>query len=260
MSEKQCNLGELSQFIINTRNTQGQDSPWSDENCPVLGPDQIGFCSHKRLEFLLHFCSRCFIRPFPVPLLKAILSFFRTSIILVISFPFPDVQSSFNCVSKCLYSVVITQPELADIIASFFCQSWPWRDSSRELLYLRQIECTFLIIPQDAQRKFFSLLFPRLRKSMVSTNRFVSLQSIQFIMCVIQNYLSVLSSAVGLIACDDDQMVTSLSEVLTSLQNHWCEKIREKANICLKTLLVRVELRSSSEEDEMRGRSEAFTS
>ena len=91
MSEKQCNLGELSQFIINTRNTQGQDSPWSDENCPVLGPDQIGFCSHKRLEFLLHFCSRCFIRPFPVPLLKAILSFFRTSIILVLSFPFPDV-------------------------------------------------------------------------------------------------------------------------------------------------------------------------
>ena len=55
-------------------------------------------------------------------------------------------------------------------------------------------------------------------------------------------------------------MVTSLSEVLTSLQNHWCDTIRENASICLKTLLVRDELRSSSEEDEMRGRSEAFTS
>lgn len=95
-----------------------------------------------------------------------------------------------------MYSIVITQPELAETIGGFFCQSWPWRDSSRELLYLRQIECTFLIIPQDYQRKFFFVLFPRLKKTMKSTNRFVSLQSIQFVMRLIQNYLSVLSTAV----------------------------------------------------------------
>ena len=36
-------------------------------------------------------------------------------------------------------------------------------------------------------------------------------------------------------------MVSSLSEVLTSLQSHWCDAIRENASICLKTLLLRVE-------------------
>lgn len=90
MSEEQCNLGELSQFIISTRNTQGLDSSsWSDENSPVFGPERIGFCCHKRLEFLLRFCSRYFIRPFPVPLLKSILGFFRTSMILVIALRSP---------------------------------------------------------------------------------------------------------------------------------------------------------------------------
>lgn len=90
MSEEQCNLGELSQFIISTRNTQGLDSSsWSDENSPVFGPEWIGFCCHKRLEFLLRFCSRYFIRPFPVPLLKSILGFFRTSMILVIALRSP---------------------------------------------------------------------------------------------------------------------------------------------------------------------------
>ena len=83
--EERCNVGELSQFIINTRNTQAQelDARWSDGNSPDFDSAGFGFCFHKHLEFLLSFCSRYFIRPFPVKLLKAILVLFRTSIILV---------------------------------------------------------------------------------------------------------------------------------------------------------------------------------
>ena len=72
--EQSCNVGELSQLIINTRN-QGEES--------TDARDKSVFAYHRQVGFLLDFCARYFIRPFPLVLLNAILSLFRTSIILV---------------------------------------------------------------------------------------------------------------------------------------------------------------------------------
>ena len=72
--EQSCNVGELSQLIINTRN-QGEES--------TDARDKSVFAYHRQIGFLLDFCARYFIRPFPLVLLNAILSLFRTSIILV---------------------------------------------------------------------------------------------------------------------------------------------------------------------------------
>lgn len=229
--EQSCNVGELSQLIINTRN-QGEES--------TDARDKSVFVYHRQIGFLLDFCARYFIRPFPPVLLNAILSLFRTSIIL----------SSFSTVSKCLYGVVLTQPELAETVARFFVKAWPWKDSSREVLFLRQVECTLFIIPQDAQRFFFSKLFPNIRAATVSPNRFVSLQTLQLLIRIIQGNMSILNS----------KMVQKLSEALTSLQTHWCDSVRQCGKTCLQNLLLKAELRESSSSDEFRGRSEAFTS
>ena len=72
--EQSCNVGELSQLIINTRN-QGEES--------TDARDKSVFVYHRQIGFLLDFCARYVIRPFPPVLLNAILSLFRTSIILV---------------------------------------------------------------------------------------------------------------------------------------------------------------------------------
>lgn len=76
--EQNCNVGELSQLVINTRNMQQHDVN-SDTRS-----DTGVFSYHKQLDFLLDFCARFFIRPFPTKLLNAILNLFRTSIILVV--------------------------------------------------------------------------------------------------------------------------------------------------------------------------------
>lgn len=75
-------------------------------------------------------------------------------------------------------------------------KAWPWKDSSREVLFLRQVECTLFIIPEDAQRFFFSKLFPNIRAATVSPNRFVSLQTLQLLIRIIQGNMSILSSKV----------------------------------------------------------------
>ena len=55
-------------------------------------------------------------------------------------------------------------------------------------------------------------------------------------------------------------MIQQLTEGLQLLQNHWCEVVRQTANSCMKSLLLKAELRSSSSSGEFRGRCEAFTS
>ena len=55
-------------------------------------------------------------------------------------------------------------------------------------------------------------------------------------------------------------MITQLSNTLSSLENHWCETIRQCASSCLKCMLLKAELRSSGEEDTLSNREEAFTS
>ena len=76
--EMQCNVGELSQMVINTRNMQ-QTEFVSDHRS-----DSSVFVYHRQLSYALDFCSRFFIRPFPISLLNSILSLFRSSIILVV--------------------------------------------------------------------------------------------------------------------------------------------------------------------------------
>ena len=100
-------------------------------------------------------------------------------------------------VSKCLYNVILTQPELANVAARFFVKAWPWKDSSREVLFLRQVECTFFIIPADYQRSFFSIVFPNAKAALTSPNRFVSLQSLQMLIRIIQSSMAILSSKVS---------------------------------------------------------------
>ena len=179
--EQSCRIGELSQLVILARSSPSSESASADR-----AGNRV-FAYHRQLDFFLEFCARNFIRPFPPRLFHSILRLFRTSIIL----------SSFNSVSKFLYTVVLTQPELAATVARFFVRSWPWTDSSREVLYLRQVECTFVIVPEEQQLKFFALLFSRIRAALQSTNRFVSLQCIQFLSRVEQNHLYILSNKVG---------------------------------------------------------------
>ena len=179
--ENSCRIGELSQLVINARNLQSQEHMSSEE-----ATGGHGFTCHHQLDFLLGFCARYFIRPFPSLLFHSVLRLFRTSIIL----------SSFNSVSKFLYSVVLTQPELAKPVAVFFVHSWPWMDSSREVLYLRQVECTFVVIPEEQQKLFFAKLFARIKMALQSPNRFVSLQCIQFVIRIVQNHLYILSNKV----------------------------------------------------------------
>lgn len=179
--EQSCRIGELSQLVILARSSPSSESASADRAGSRV------FAYHRQLDFFLEFCARNFIRPFPPRLFHSILRLFRTSIIL----------SSFNSVSKFLYTVVLTQPELAATVARFFVRSWPWTDSSREVLYLRQVECTFVIVPEEQQLKFFALLFSRIRAALQSPNRFVSLQCIQFLSRVEQNHLYILSNKVG---------------------------------------------------------------
>ena len=179
--EQSCRVGELSQLVILARS-----SPPSEAPSEAASADRAGthvFAYHRQLDFLLEFCARNFIRPFPARLFHSILRLFRTSIIL----------SSFNSVSKFLYTA-----ELASTVARFFVRSWPWTDSSREVLYLRQVECTFLVVPEAQQLRFFSTLFPRIRAALRSPNRFVSLQCIQFLSRVEQSHLYILSNKVGI--------------------------------------------------------------
>ena len=178
--EQSCRVGELSQLVILARSMSSREAA-SEE-----GAEGRVFAYHRQLDFLLEFCARYFIRPFPLRLFHSVLRLFRTSIIL----------SSFNSVSKFLYTVVLTQPELAGNVASFFVRSWPWTDSSREVLYLRQVECTFLVVPEAQQLLFFAKLFAHIRAALQSPNRFVSLQCIQFLGRVEQNHLYILSNKV----------------------------------------------------------------
>lgn len=55
-------------------------------------------------------------------------------------------------------------------------------------------------------------------------------------------------------------MIPILSDVLSSLQNHWCDTIRQCASSCLRSMLLKAELRSSGEEEALQNREEAFTS
>ncbi|KNB46268.1 hypothetical protein JH06_3990 [Blastocystis sp. subtype 4] len=226
--EQSCNVGELSQMVINTRNMQHDEMTDHNRSDPCV------FLYHRQMSYLF------FIRPFPIVLLNSILGLFRSSIIL----------SSFSMVSKCLYNVILTQPELANVAARFFVKAWPWKDSSREVLFLRQVECTLFIIPADYQRSFFSIVFPNAKAALTSPNRFVSLQSLQMLIRIIQSSMAILSS----------KMVQGISEALSNLQNHWCDSVRQYGNICLRNLLLKAELRDSSSSEEFRGRSEAFTS
>ena len=87
------------------------------------------------------------------------------------------------------------------------------------------------------------------------------LQSLQIVTRIIQSSMNILSSKVY--GCGSGyylKMVQGISEALTSLQNHWCESVRQYGSICLRNLLLKAELRDSSSSEEFRGRSEAFTS
>lgn len=77
--ERKCNAGEMSQLVISTRNLQSSDSSSSGD----IRINGLGFSYHHHLDFLLTFCSRYFIRPFPTPLFLAVLNLFRSSIVLV---------------------------------------------------------------------------------------------------------------------------------------------------------------------------------
>lgn len=74
--ERKCNAGEMSQLVISTRNIQTSDSG-------DVRLNGLGFSYHHHLDYLLNFCSRYFIRPFPTALFIAILNLFRSSIVLV---------------------------------------------------------------------------------------------------------------------------------------------------------------------------------
>ena len=80
--EKHCNAGKLSQLVINTRFSHGRNDV-GDKRPPSSNSESTLFVYHKQIDFLLEFCSRYFIRPFPTSLLNSILGLFRTSIILV---------------------------------------------------------------------------------------------------------------------------------------------------------------------------------
>ena len=75
--EQSCNVGELSQMVINTRNMQHDEMTDHNRSDPCV------FLYHRQMSYLLDFCSRFFIRPFPIVLLNSILGLFRSSIILV---------------------------------------------------------------------------------------------------------------------------------------------------------------------------------
>ena len=78
----------------------------------------------------------------------------------------------------------------------FFIHTWPFRDSSREVLYLRQVECIVQMVSLDQQQTILSMIFNILQKAIQSPNRFVSLQSIQFLMRIVQTNLSILDCKV----------------------------------------------------------------
>ena len=80
--EKHCNAGKLSQLIINTRFSHGK-SDAGNRRYSSSNSESALFVYHRQIDYLLEFCSRFFIRPFPASLLNAILGLFRTSIILV---------------------------------------------------------------------------------------------------------------------------------------------------------------------------------
>lgn len=193
--EQNCRVGELSQLIINTRHLQNNDMSTSSNEYRING---LGFAYHYHLDFLLSFCSRYFIRPFSKTLFLAILNFFRTTIVLVGLFmSLSYKQSTFNSISKCIYSIILTQPELAMDAIHFFIHTWPFHDSSREVLYLRQVECIVQMVSLDQQQTILTMIFTILQKAIQSPNRFVSLQSIQFLMRIVQTNLSILDCKVS---------------------------------------------------------------
>ena len=82
-------------------------------------------------------------------------------------------------------------------VTNFFVQSWPWKDSSRCVLFLRQVECILFILPGDYQKLLFGKTFPNVRASLTSPNRFVSLQALQMLTRVVQQGMHILDSKVG---------------------------------------------------------------
>ena len=81
-------------------------------------------------------------------------------------------------------------------VTDFFVQSWPWKDSSRCVLFLRQVECILFILPGDYQKMLFGKVFPNIRASLASLNRFVSLQALQMVARVVQQGMHILDSKV----------------------------------------------------------------
>ena len=85
--ERRCSAGKLSQLIINTRFSHGRSDAGSKRSSSSNSEPAL-FVYHRQMDFLLEFCSRLFIRPFPASLLNSILGLFRTSIILVCCYAF----------------------------------------------------------------------------------------------------------------------------------------------------------------------------